>query len=72
MRELQHESDKQCVMAALQQNGSSLQIEYADLEQATMTYAKHRQERVENFLEHVKAKHREYLEQACPASCMWS
>lgn len=70
LKQLQYESDKKCVMETLQQNGTALHSETADVEQNIETYAKLRQERTEAFLDHVKAKHREYLELACPATCM--
>ena len=65
LKKFQYESDKQCVMATLQQNGVNCGT--VDLEQEIATYARHRQQRIENFLGHVKAKHREQLEQVCPA-----
>lgn len=62
LKQLQHESDKQCVLAMLELSGTS---GAANLEEDVVTYAKHRQERIDNFLEHIQARHREYLEQAC-------
>ena len=56
-------------MTTLQQNGVAA-TGNANLEQDIIAYAKLRQERIENFLEHVKAKHREYLQQACPDTCI--
>lgn len=65
VKQLQYESDRRCVMETLQLNGVT---ESADIEQDTLAYAKLREERIKNFLEHVKARHREYLEQACPCA----
>ena len=65
MKQLQYESDKQCVMGTIQQNGMA---ESAEIEQNILAYAKLREERIKNFLEHVKTRHREYLEQACPCT----
>lgn len=63
LKQLQYDSDKQCVIETLAKNGRAGP---ANLEQDIATYARCRQERIEKFLGHVKAKHREYLEQACP------
>ena len=52
-------------MATIQQNGMA---ESAEIEQNILAYAKLREERIKNFLEHVKTRHREYLEQACPCT----
>ena len=65
VKQLQYESDRRCVMEILQLNGVT---ESANVEQDTLAYAKLREERIKNFLEHVKARHREYLEQACPCT----
>ena len=62
LKQLQYESDKQCVLAMLEQSGTS---EATSLEEDIVIYAKHRQERIDSFLEHIQARHREYLEQAC-------
>ena len=68
LKQIQYESDRQCVTEECQQNRRDVHSGADDLEQNIATYAKHRQERIENFLEHVKAKHREYLEHACPVT----
>ena len=65
LKQLQYESDQQCVMATLQHNGVA---ESTDLEQDIVAYAKLREERIKKFLEHIKTRHREYLEQACPCT----
>ncbi len=66
MKQLQYESDKQCVMATIQQNGVA--ESGTDIERDTLAYATLREERIKNFVEHVKARHRDYLEQACPCT----
>lgn len=68
LKQLQHESDKQCVLAMFEQSGTS---GAANLEEDVITYAKHRQERIDRFIEHIQARHREYLEQACRHSLWW-
>ena len=65
MKQQQYESDRQCVIASLQ-FGGVVKPESADLEQAITTYARLREERIMNFVDRVKTKHREYLEHACP------
>ena len=41
----------------------------SDVEQKVKDYEAARERRVERFLEHVKMKHRTFLERACPAEC---
>ena len=67
MKQLQYESDKRCVMAKIQQNGVA---ESNDVERDILAYATLREERIKKFVEHVKARHRDFLEQACPCNAL--
>ena len=68
---MQHEADRQCVLNQSSHSGddhlTTLPPTSGDLQQKIKDYAAARERRVELFLEHVKTKHRTYLEQACPS-----
>jgi len=67
-RRLQHEADRQCVLnQAGEDNSTPLLSTTSDLQQKIKVYAAARERRIEQFLEHVKTKHRTYLAQACPS-----
>lgn len=68
----QNDADRKCVLAQLNQDMCSLQEALfhqalpEDFEQRVKDYATQRLIRTERFLEHVKMKHRQFLENACP------
>lgn len=70
-RQLQSEADRQCVLNELEcgRTDTSTPLPPSDLEQMIKDYAAARERRVGRFLEHVKMKHRTFLERACPVEC---
>jgi len=71
-RRLQQEADRQCVLNQAEHTGENnstplLSTSPSDLQQKIKVYAAGRERRIEQFLEHVKTKHRTYLAQACPS-----
>lgn len=60
----QWEADRHCVLE------QCCQLSPAELEVHTREYAAQRQRRIETFLEHVRARNKALLEQACPTSCV--
>ena len=60
----QWQADRRCVLEQCPE------LSPAELEVHTREYAARRQRRIETFLEHVRARDRALLEQACPDSCV--
>lgn len=66
---MQTEADKQCVLNELEcsRKEEFTSLPPGDLEQKIKDYTAARERRGERFLEHVKMKHRIFLERACLA-----
>ena len=65
LEEMQYQSNKECVLAQL---GKEADKEEVDLETLITDYSRQRKLRVEQFIEHIRTKHRLFLERVSPTS----
>ena len=63
-RSSQYDSDKESVCKEL--GDTLVDCDAASLQQKISEYSIQRQQRIELFLQHIRTKHRQYLEQICP------
>ncbi len=62
LEERQYRLNKECVSAQLDECNK----DEVDLEDLVLEYGRHRKQRVEHFIEHIRTEHRLFLERVSP------